>query len=84
MILSPETRPVPSGPLLIPAPPPGTTTASISVLTERLMEGYWNSLFEPNDNLSRAQLCQIVYNLEGPRSDRRQQRYRCGGQRMVL
>lgn len=30
-----------------------------------LMSGYGNSLFGPNDNLSRAQLAQILYNKEG-------------------
>ena len=35
------------------------------VLVNGLMSGYGNGLFGPEDNLSRAQLCQIVYNLEG-------------------
>lgn len=34
-------------------------------IDEGLMEGYGNGLFGPNDTLSRAQLCQIVYNMEG-------------------
>lgn len=34
-------------------------------LDEGLMEGYGGGLFGPNDTLSRAQLCQIVYNMEG-------------------
>ena len=35
------------------------------VLVNGLMSGYGNSLFGPNDHLSRAQLCQILYNKEG-------------------
>lgn len=35
------------------------------VLVNGLMSGYGNGLFGPNDNLSRAQLCQILYNKEG-------------------
>ena len=35
------------------------------VLVNGLMSGYGNGLFGPNDILSRAQLCQIIYNLEG-------------------
>ncbi len=35
------------------------------VLVNGLMSGYGNGLFGPEDNLSRAQLCQIIYNLEG-------------------
>ena len=35
------------------------------VLVNGLMNGYGNGLFGPNDILSRAQLCQIIYNLEG-------------------
>lgn len=34
-------------------------------IDEGLMEGYGGDLFGPNDTLSRAQLCQIVYNMEG-------------------
>ena len=34
-------------------------------IDEGLMEGYGNGLFGPNDTLSRAQLCQILYNMEG-------------------
>ena len=34
-------------------------------IDEGLMEGYGNGLFGPNDTLSRAQLCQIIYNMEG-------------------
>ena len=34
-------------------------------IDEGLMEGYGGGLFGPNDTLSRAQLCQIVYNMEG-------------------
>ncbi len=30
-----------------------------------LMAGYGGDLFGPNDELSRAQLCQIIYNMEG-------------------
>ena len=30
-----------------------------------MMAGYGDNLFGPNDDLSRAQLCQIVYNMEG-------------------
>ena len=30
-----------------------------------IMAGYGDNLFGPNDDLSRAQLCQIVYNMEG-------------------
>lgn len=35
------------------------------VLVNGLMSGYGNGLFGPDDILSRAQLCQIIYNLEG-------------------
>ena len=35
------------------------------VLANGLMSGYGNGLFGPDDILSRAQLCQIIYNLEG-------------------
>lgn len=35
------------------------------VLVNGLMSGYGNGVFGPNDHLSRAQLCQIVYNMEG-------------------
>ena len=35
------------------------------VLVNGLMSGYGNGVFGPNDNLSRAQLCQILYNKEG-------------------
>ena len=35
------------------------------VLVNGLMSGYGNGLFGPNDHLSRAQLCQILYNKEG-------------------
>lgn len=35
------------------------------VLVNGLMNGYGNGLFGPEDILSRAQLCQIVYNLGG-------------------
>ena len=34
-------------------------------LEEGVMAGYGNDLFGPDDALSRAQLCQIVYNMEG-------------------
>ena len=35
------------------------------VLVNGLMSGYGNGVFGPNDHLSRAQLCQILYNKEG-------------------
>lgn len=35
------------------------------VLQNSMMSGYGNGLFGPNDSLSRAQLCQILYNREG-------------------
>ena len=35
------------------------------VLRNGLMNGYSNTMFGPNDNLSRAQLAQILYNKEG-------------------
>lgn len=35
------------------------------VLVNGLMSGYGNGLFGPDDILSRAQLCQIIYNMEG-------------------
>ena len=35
------------------------------VYTHGIMSGYGDKLFGPDDDLSRAQLCQIVYNMEG-------------------
>ncbi|WP_300685227.1 S-layer homology domain-containing protein, partial [Acutalibacter sp. 1XD8-36] len=41
------------------------------VLRNNLMSGYGNGRFGPDDNLSRAQLAQILYNKEGrPQADR--------------
>ena len=41
------------------------TDAVAYVYRHDLMAGYGENLFGPDDDLSRAQLCQIVYNLEG-------------------
>lgn len=41
------------------------TDAVAHVYRHDLMAGYGNDLFGPDDALSRAQLCQIVYNMEG-------------------
>ena len=35
------------------------------VLANKLMVGYGNNLFGPDDTLSRAMLAQIIYNMEG-------------------
>ena len=41
------------------------TDAVAYVYRHDLMAGYGENLFGPDDDLSRAQLCQIIYNMEG-------------------
>ena len=41
------------------------TDAVAYVYRHDLMAGYGKNLFGPDDDLSRAQLCQIIYNMEG-------------------